>query len=81
MRTPEHGDVDVPDGWDATEAELADAVRSWLGLVDHDVHREIKADAQSSVDEFLAAHRQPSTTSASTMSESSEADADASGSR
>ena len=52
-----------------------------FGLLDHDVHREIKADAQSSVDEFLTAHHQPSTTSASTMSESSEAGADASGSR
>jgi hypothetical protein len=28
-----------------------------FGLVDDDVHREIKADAQWSVDEFLAAHR------------------------
>ena len=52
-----------------------------FGLLEDDVHREIKADAQSSVDEFLAAHRQPSTTSASTMSESSDDDADASGSR
>ena len=52
-----------------------------FGLLDDDVHREIKATAQSSVDEFLAAHRQPSTTSASTMSESSDEGADASGSR
>ena len=52
-----------------------------FGLLDDDLHREIKAAAQWSVDEFLDAHRQPSTTSASTMSESSGIDADASGSR
>ena len=52
-----------------------------FGLLDDDVHRESRPLLRSSVDEFLAAHRQPSTTSASTMSESSHADADPSGSR
>ena len=42
-----------------------------FGLLDDDVHRGIKAAAQWNVDEFLDTHRQPSTTSASTMSESS----------
>ena len=52
-----------------------------FGLLEDEVHREIKADAQSSVDRFLAAYRQPSTTSASTMSDSSDAGTDPSGSR